>query len=406
MHHAAADGGDDGHVVADGDAAAAIDQGFDLLEDIGPMGLQGGAVHHDAHAVDAGGHMFKGHSVVFEHLQHLAAETDFAVHHALFNGDNAVSLMAGDTGDGGNRNLVGSILADHGAGMVRLVGITDIGGDAGFVYREHRVLMQDGGTHVAQFPQFLIGDGGNFRRVFYDPGIRHQETGNVGPVFIYVGIHRTGHQGAGDIAAAAGEGAYFTVCLGTVETRHNSRFAVRKEGRELFLGLLIVQGAVIVEENAVNGIHETPSQVVSHQDTAEVFTAAGAPVLALAGGDSLLHFIQFGVNIHFQVQSAGDGQIAIPDTGKRLRDRFAFAGKVIALIQQISDFIVFLEAFAGSAGDQVATGGFQLQNAANLAELFIIGQRAAAEFCHDTFKHRATSKGIRNDKSGIQYSWL
>ena len=341
--------------------------------------------------------MFKGHTVVFKHLQHLAAETDFAVHHVLFHGDNAVSLVAGDTGDGGNGNLVGSVLADHGAGMIRLVGIADIGGDAGLVYREHRILMQDGSTHVAQLPQLLIGDGGNFRWVFNDPGVRHQETGNVGPVFIHIGIHRTGNQGTGNIAAAAGEGADFTIVLGSVETGHNGRLAVLQEGRELFLGFLIVQGAVIVEENSVNGVDETPSKVIGHEDAAEVFAAAGAPVLALAAGNALLYFIQFGIDIHFQVQTAGDGQITIPDTGKRLRDGFAFRSKVIALIQQISHLIVFLEALARSAGNQVTTGGFQLQNAANLAELFIIGQRAAAEFRHNTFKHRATSRVIQND---------
>ena len=148
---------------------------------------------------------------------------------------------------------------------------------------------------------------------------------------------------------------------------------------------------IVTEKDPVDGIHETPSQVVSHEDTAEVFTAAGNPVPALAAGDALFHLIQFGGDIHLQVQAAGDGQITVPDAGKRLGDGFAFSGKIVALIQQISHFIVFLVALSGGAGDQVTAGGFQLQDAPHFAELFVIGQRTAAELCHNTFKHRRSS---------------
>ena len=102
--------------------------------------------------------MFEGNALVFQHLQHLAAKADLAVHHILLDADDAVSLMPGNAGNRGDSHLMRSVFADHGAGMVRLVGVPYIGRDTGPVHREHGVLMQYGSAHMAQFPQFLVSD--------------------------------------------------------------------------------------------------------------------------------------------------------------------------------------------------------------------------------------------------------
>ena len=310
----------------------------------------------------------------------------------LFNADDAVSPVAGDAGDGGNGDLVGGVFADHGARMIGLVGIADIGGDTGLTDGEHRVLMQDGGAHMAQLPELFIGDGGDLRRAVDDPGIRHQKTGYVGPVFIDVGVDRAGHEGAGDIAAAAGEGADLAVLIRAVETGHDGGLAVLQQGGELFLGLPVVEGAVVMEDDTVGGVHKLPAQVISHENGAEVFAPAGAPVPVLAFGDALFHFIQPGGDIHFQMEALGDGKITVPDAGERFGDRFAFGSEGVAGIEQVCHFIVVLEALSGRTGDEITAGGFQLQDAAHLAELFIIGQRAAAELRHNTFEHGETSR--------------
>jgi hypothetical protein len=59
----------------------------------------------------------------------------------------------------------------------------------------------------------------------------------------------------------------------------------------------------------------------------------------------------------------------------------------MAEIEQVGDLLIVGGTLAGSAGDQIPADRLQLQNAADLFELFIAGQRTAAEFGYDTFKH-------------------
>ena len=177
---------------------------------------------------------------------------------------------------------------------------------------------------------------------------------------------------------------HFPVFLGAVEAGNHGGFAVRQQGGELFLGFLVIQLAVIVEDDAVGGVQETPAQIICHQQRAQVFPAAGAPVRVFAGGDSVFDFLQPGFDIHLQVEAAGDIQITVADFGKFVLEGFAFAGQGMALIQEIGDFFVIGEALARGTGDQIAPGGLKLQDTADFAELFIGGQRTASELGNDT----------------------
>ena len=157
-----------------------------------------------------------------------------------------------------------------------------------------------------------------------------------------------------------------------------------------------------MENDAVGRVHELPAQIIRHEDGAEIFAPAGAPVLALAAGDALFHFVQAGVNIHLQVEALGDGQIAVPDPGEGLRNGLPFGSEVIAGIKQVGYLIVFPEALSGRAGNQVTARGLQLQDAAHLTELFVIRQGTAAKLCYDTFKHESSSGEIQNSQFRIQ----
>ena len=300
--------------------------------------------------------------------------------------------MAGDPDDRGDGNLIRRVLADHGAGMIGLVGVADIGGDAGPVNREHRVLMQHGCAHMAQLPQLLIGNGGNLGRAVDHPGIRHQETGDIGPVLIHVSMDRTGNQGTGDITAAAGKGADLAVFLRPVETGHNGGLPVAQGGGELILGPFVIQGPVVIKDDPIGGVHKAPAQIISHQQSAEILPAAGTPVSPHAGGDALLHFIKTGGDIDLQMKTLGDGKITIPDFDKLVLEGLPLRSKRVTQIEQIGHLIVFGKALSGRTGDQVTAGGLQLQDAPDLPKLLIIGQRTAAELRYDTFKHRFPSK--------------
>ena len=86
---------------------------------------------------------------------------------------------------------------------------------------------------MAQFSELFICNGGDLRRIFDNPRIRHQETGHVRPVFIHVCVHGPGDQSAGNIASAPGEGADFPVPFRAVESGNHRGFSVRQlRGRE------------------------------------------------------------------------------------------------------------------------------------------------------------------------------
>ena len=274
--------------------------------------------------------------------------------------------------------------------MIGLVGVPDIGRDTGPVHREHGVLVQHRGTHVAQLPQFLIGNGRNLRRPVDDPRISHQETGYVRPVFVHVSSDSPGDQRPGDIAAAAGKGHDLPILPCAVKSRHHGGMAVLQQLGEQLLGLVVIQGSVIMEADAFRGIHEFPSQIIRHQQPAQVFSPARAPVPALSAGDSPGYFVQSGFDIRLQMKIPGDGQVSLPDLHKLLLYRPACGRQIIALIQQVRHLFIRRPAFAGGAGNQVFPRRLQLQNAAHLVKLFIIGQTAAAEFGDNTFKHEET----------------
>ena len=105
----------------------------------------------------------------------------------------------------------------------------------------------------------------------------------------------------------------------------------------------------------------------------------------------MLHFIKTGGDIDLQMKTLGDGKITIPDFDKFIPKGLSFRSKSVTEIEQIGYLIVFRKTLSGSAGDQITTGGLQLQDAPDLPELLIIGQRAAAELGYDTFKHRFPS---------------
>ena len=87
------------------------------------------------------------------------------------------------------------------------------------------------------------------------------------------------------------------------------------------------------------------------------------------------------------MEALGDGQVAVADAAESVREGFAFGREGMAPVQKVGDFIIFPETLAGGTGNQVTAGGLQLQDAPDLPKLLIIGQRTAAEFGHDTFKH-------------------
>ena len=108
---------------------------------------------------------------------------------------------------------------------------------------------------VSHFPKFIVGDLGNGIGIFYDSGVSHQNAGNIGPVFVYICIQRSGGQRTGDITATTGESTDTAVGHYTIETGGNHAFAFGL-GAEGGVGLFGVHSAVNVKEHPLGSINE------------------------------------------------------------------------------------------------------------------------------------------------------
>ena len=142
--------------------------------------------------------------------------------------------------------------------------------------------MEYGGAGIAQLPQLVVGHLGDGHGVIHQTGVGHQDTGNVGPVLINGGSQRRGGQGAGDIAAAPGEGADLAVRHLAVEAGDHGAVTLEMDVQR-FVGGLLIHGAVETEPDPVRGINELEAQVGCHQLGGEIF----APADQLLPGDLL-----------------------------------------------------------------------------------------------------------------------
>ena len=91
-------------------------------------------------------------------------------------------------------------------GSSRRVGVLDDQRDTGVAHGEDGLLVQDGGAHVGELAQLLVGDArdglGVVRRC---AGRRTGSRRDVRPVLVQVGLEALGEDGARDVAAAAVE---------------------------------------------------------------------------------------------------------------------------------------------------------------------------------------------------------
>lgn len=140
----------------------------------------------------------EGDAVFLENFQHFPAKAHLGVHHILLDVEGSKPLLSSDAGNRVFRLPAGA-LHDEGTLVFRRVGVADIDGDAFLSYRKDGLLMEYGGSHVGQFPEFTVGDGLDDLGIYHDPGIGNKETGNVGPVLIDICMDGSSNQRTGDI---------------------------------------------------------------------------------------------------------------------------------------------------------------------------------------------------------------
>ena len=327
--------------------------------------------------------MLKGQAVFFDGLQHAATKAHFAVHHGLFHRQHAEAQTASDTGDDVGIFLVHRAMGDHGATGIGVVGVTDVGGDTGTMHREHAILVQNASAHVGKLAQLAVGDVADGAGIRHDAGIRHQKAAYIGPVFIQLRIGSTSHDGTGDIATATGEGFHLAASNAAVETGNDGTIHMLEGRSHHGVGQLAVKGAILGEEHQLLGIKEGVAQIVSQQETIEVFAAAGHVVLGHAQLDFLLQRIQMLGNVDIQLQFLSDFQIALADLLEHRAEVLAALVGTVGAVEQVGNLFVLVKPAARGAGDNIATALILFDDRANLAELARIRKRTAAKLCND-----------------------
>ena len=93
--------------------------------------------------------MLYGNTVLLDYGKHLTDKSDFSIHHGFFNVDGAEILLSGNSGDD-KSGLFQGIGHNHGAVILRCIGIFDLDGNSLFSYRENGILVENTGSHIAK----------------------------------------------------------------------------------------------------------------------------------------------------------------------------------------------------------------------------------------------------------------
>src|SRR5690606_20007560 len=211
--------------------------------------------------------MLDADAPVLENAQQLAGEPDLFVHHVLLDAEHGKILLAGHAGDVvlGDGGQLGN---DHGSGIVRTVGVADVDRYSDLPHRGDGLVVENTGAHIGQLPDFAVAHLVQGVRVLHYARIGHEQPGNVGPVLVQFRHHRAGHDGDGNLAAAAGEGLYADLRVSAVKARHHEDLLfVRHAGAQRLIGPGI-DATGRVEKDRVLGIDELGPQKRGHEQAA------------------------------------------------------------------------------------------------------------------------------------------
>ena len=223
--HVLAHGADDGHVGRHPDLAELRQIAADRLQLLRGIDGQGD--------VDLGsGHHVHHRFVSLEHLEDPAQEAVREQHLGGQDVDDGDAPLAGNGldgtggGDGGRGN--------EGPRLVDLPGVAHMHGDVPVDGRRQRAGMEHLGPEVGQLGCFREGDGANLVDVRNDPGVRGENTRNIGPDLDVLGIQRGSDQGGRVIGPSPPDGGRDPVDRGADEARRDDHFSRPQPGQELF----------------------------------------------------------------------------------------------------------------------------------------------------------------------------
>ena len=229
-------------------------------------------------------------------------------------------------------------------------------------------------------------------------GISHQKAAHIGPVFIQIGIGRARHDGAGHIAAPAGERTDAPVRAAAVKARNHCPVRMRKHCGQGVIGPFAVKGPVLGKEDVVLGVQKMIAQIIRQKQAVEVFSPACTIVLAGPGEEIAFNFVQLRYDVHLQPQFGCDGHKTLPNLRKGGRKILSLLMEAIGAIEQVRHLFVAVKALSGGAGHHVAAPCIHFNDLPDLYKLARIRKRAAAEFGHDLSHGRCSLPAVRRLK--------
>ena len=319
--------------------------------------------------------------MALKHLEHLPEHAHARGHAGFGDGDDGVVFLARDAGDEPPVVHIVERLHDERSGVIRGVGVADVERDVLLAHGEDRALVQHLRTDEAQLAQLVIRDALDRQRVGHDAGVGHEDTGHVRPVFVHVGIERRGCERAGNVAAAAGEGADLAVGRHAVKAGDDDAAAVG-QALQRGIGRLLVDRPVELEAHPQLRVQKRVAEVVRHEQGGEIFAARHELLLRDAGAHLLAQHGELGLNVHVQAALVADGDVAI---GDHLEDGVAAHAVLqvrVAQVQEVCELVVVRAALAGSGHDDHLPRGVGAHDVAHFFKLFGVRHRRAAEFCN------------------------
>ena len=360
----------------------------DVFENHVLHGVESLAIHHDAHGVDSARAQFVGEAFAFEHGEHAAAETDFLVHHGLFDVDHREALTAGDTR---NRELCFFRSgADDGARVLRAVRVADVDRNLLRAARGDGFVVEHACAGVGEFADFAVAHVFDGQRIFHNARVSHEHARDVGPVLVLGGIDTVGEDCARNVGTATAEGLDFATEVCTVEARQHVKLVFVRQGlRDIFVGLRR-NAVLVVEGDQRECVDEVCAQVLGHEACAQEFATAYQEVGAHGFGlvlELVFEAVEVFGQFVFETQVLADFVVALTDQVPRGRKVEALGGEVVGAVEEVGKLCFLRIALAGCGNDDDLAVLVGFNDGLDLLELAGIGDRAAAELTYDSLTH-------------------
>ncbi len=193
-------------------------------------------------------------------------------------------------------------------------------------------------SHIGKLPQLPVRNGLNPFRPVNDPGIRHQETGDIRPVLIYICVHCPGYDRAGNIGPAPGKCPDTSVRPGAIKAGNDSSLCLCQTFFQQFIRLLRQKGTILIKSDDFRRIDKGIVQIPGHNNTVQILSPGSCIFLPGLPFKLLCNFMKFFFQRQIYFQTGNDLFIPQFNLFELRTETFILLSQFIAFIQHIRHF--------------------------------------------------------------------